>query len=174
MRLPIEPYRPRLTRSLGHVRRDGWAIKLIGISATQDLPGEAERAAALCQAAASLPLPRDGRVAFVVVHHGEDALWVIVAWWNVEILHTRTFRADLGTTDLRPMPSSTTACVWELLAIDHERRAWVEHVLARPGDPDFAGYLADSLDVPAPQLRSNRTGKPSFGEGREVVSSGHS
>jgi hypothetical protein len=32
-------------------------------------------------------------------------------------------------------------------AIDHERRAWVAHVLERPADPDLAGYLAATLTV---------------------------
>jgi hypothetical protein len=44
-------------------------------------------------------------------------------------------------------PHGPIACVWELLAIDHERRSWVAHVLQRPSDPDLAGYLASTLTV---------------------------
>lgn len=38
--LPIEPYRPRRIQPLGVVERDGWTIKLIGITAGADLPGD--------------------------------------------------------------------------------------------------------------------------------------
>jgi hypothetical protein len=31
--------------------------------------------------------------------------------------------------------------VWELLAVEHERSAWVKHVLTQPGRPDIDGYL---------------------------------
>ncbi|WUF40610.1 hypothetical protein OHO28_41960 [Streptomyces europaeiscabiei] len=35
-------------------------------------------------------------------------------------------------------------CVWELQPIQHERDAWVRHVLA-PEVPDLDAYVADSL-----------------------------
>ena len=60
----------------------------------------------------------------------------------------RLYRADLGSVQLRAVPpDGPTACVWELLAIDHERRAWVEHVLTDPVHPDPAAYLAAGLVV---------------------------
>ncbi|WP_113700960.1 hypothetical protein [Nonomuraea lactucae] len=135
------PYRPRTTRSLGLTRVRGWNVKVIGITAEGSLPDDFEVEGAL--RAAELELPgRDG-IAFVVVHRGTEALWANICWWQADILYHRLWRADLGTTDLRKVPSDgPTACVWELLAIDHERRAWIRHVLARPHDPDFIGYLA--------------------------------
>jgi hypothetical protein len=38
--LPMAPYRPRLTRSLGVYKLAGWSVKLIGITAFNDLPGD--------------------------------------------------------------------------------------------------------------------------------------
>jgi hypothetical protein len=135
------PYRPRRTRSLGVTRLRGWSVKVIGITAEGDLPDDLEVEAAM--QAAEQELPEAGGIAFVVVHRGTEALWANVCWWRADILYQRLWRADLGTTDLRKVPADgPTACVWELLAIDQERRAWVEHVLARPHDPDFTGYLA--------------------------------
>lgn len=64
-------------------------------------------------------------------------------WWELDILHHRLFRADLGTVGFDPVPpGGPTACVWELLAVDHERQAWVDHVLVKPEAPDIPGYLA--------------------------------
>lgn len=153
--LPTIPYRPRLTRSMGTVQRAGWTVKIIGITAGPELPDDLELAAAIARAEEHLPQPprtdeRPG-IAFLIVHHGDEALWVIVAWWWLDILYQRLFRADPGSVALAPVPpDGPTACVWELLAIDHERQAWVTHVLARPDNPDFAGYLASTLDIAAP------------------------
>jgi hypothetical protein len=149
--LLIEPYLPRRTEPLGVVERAGWTIKLIGITADADLPDDVEVAAAVTLAVQELPRPpRDG-IGFCVVHRGAEALWVLVCWWELELLYERLFRADLGSTELLPVPpEGPTACVWELLAIDHERQAWVDHVLARPSAPDFAGYLASTLTVDGP------------------------
>jgi hypothetical protein len=47
---------------------------------------------------------------------------------------------------MRPHPTPAIACVWELAVLDHERRAWVRHVLARPHGPDAGAYLRDRFD----------------------------
>ncbi|MFC6555886.1 hypothetical protein [Nonomuraea cavernae] len=119
----------------------GWNVKVIGITAGQDLPDDFEVEAAML--AAERELPERAGIAFVVVHRGTEALCVNICWWQADILYHRVWRAGLGTTELVRAPADgPAACVWELLAIDHERRAWVRHVLARPDDPDYLGYLA--------------------------------
>jgi len=149
--VPTEQYRPRRIGPLGVVEHAGWTIKLIGITAGADLPDEAEVAAAVVVAERELPQRTPGGVGFCVVHRGAEALWVLVCWWELDIMYERLWRADLGSTDLRPVPpDGPTACVWELEAINHERQAWVDHVLARPADPDFDGYLASTLTVDGP------------------------
>jgi hypothetical protein len=150
--LPMVPYQPRRTQSLGIVERAGWAVKITGITADGELPDEVEVAAAVGSAQRLLPQPartekRPG-AAFLIVHRGAEALWAIVGWWELDILYQRLFRADPGTVTFRRVPpDGPTACVWELLAIDYERRSWVTHVLERPADPDLAGYLAATLTV---------------------------
>jgi hypothetical protein len=69
------------------------------------LPDDAEIRSATRTAEARLPQParteRRPGVGVVIVHRGAEALWVIVAWWEVDILCHRLFRTDLGTVDLR-------------------------------------------------------------------------
>ncbi|MGP4100866.1 hypothetical protein [Nonomuraea sp. KM90] len=144
--LPGEPYRPRRTEWLGVTEHAGWRLKLIAITAVGALPDDAEIKAALGAAEREVPQParagaRPG-VGFLIVHRGAEALWVLVCWWEGDILYERLWRADPGTTELRPVPpEGPTACVWELQAIDHERRAWIRYVLEHPAAPDLAGYL---------------------------------
>jgi len=148
--LPAVPYQHRRTELLGVAARAGWKVKIIGISASDEPPSGAERTAALAAAEEILPQPpctqaRCG-AGFVIVHRGAEALWVLVCWWELDILYHQVLRAPLGTTDLQAVPSDgPTACVWELLAIDHERRAWVAHMLQHPASPDLDGYLAAAV-----------------------------
>ena len=52
--------------------------------------------------------------------------------------------------DLRPVPpDGPLACVCELLAIEHERGAWVGHVLTHPGHPDIDSYLNAAIVIGA-------------------------
>jgi len=144
--LPIATYEPRLTRGLGARERAGWTIKLTGISAGSELPGEPEIAAGVDAAEKHLPTV-DGLpgAAFLILHAGTEALWGILGWWHLDILYQRTLRAALGTTSFVLVPpDGPTACVWELLVVDHERRSWVEHVLSHPDSPDYPAYIADS------------------------------
>lgn len=140
-------------------------MKLIGITARGDLPGDSVLQAALGATGDQLPQPprtssRCG-VAFVIVHHGTEALWANIGWWELDLLYQRLLNADLGSTDLRPVPpGGPSACVWELLAIEHERSAWVEHVLKQPGRPDLSGYLAASIAIDAePPARKGLLGQ---------------
>jgi hypothetical protein len=117
-------------------------LRLIGISAGADLPGTAEFDAALAAAASHLPPPADPAAGFLIVHRGTQALWAIIGRWQLDILYLATFRAELGTVAFAPVQhGGPPACVWELQAIDAERRFWVRHVLARSETPDIAGYL---------------------------------
>src|SRR6202043_1889769 len=55
--LPMIPYQPRRTQSLGIVERAGWAVKIIGITADGDLPDTTEVEAAAGAAQPLLPQP---------------------------------------------------------------------------------------------------------------------
>jgi hypothetical protein len=71
------------------------------------LPDDAETRSATRTAEARRPQParteRHPGAGFVIVHCGAEALWVIVAWWELDILCHRLFRADIGTVDLRSL-----------------------------------------------------------------------
>ena len=149
--LPVAPYVPRRTEHLGVVSVRRWNVKVVGVSVTDDLPGQDAVDAALVVADACLPEgprePLQAPVGFVLVHRGEEALWVIVGWWGLDIMYHRLFRADLGSTALsRVGPDGPVGCVWELHVVDHERRAWVEHVMRRPVEPDYDAYLDAAPD----------------------------
>lgn len=142
-----QSYRPRTARFLEIWRPDEWLVKLYGLAYEEDFPPTATVEAAKRAAARVLPQPARSEdrygIAFVIVHQGQDANWLLVDWWGSEsVLHHRPLTAPLsGEGPFEPTPPGVTACVWELPLLMFERDAWVKTVLSDRDHPDVAGYL---------------------------------
>jgi hypothetical protein len=140
-------HHPRAITYHGIRRVPGWRIKTYGVSAHTPAPRPAFLAAAARVATTTLASPphpdtRHG-IGFVVAHDAADYCFVLVDWWSGgNEIHQRMFSAPLDHPErLRPHPGHAIGCVWELAVVDFERRAWLRHVLARPGGPDTDAYL---------------------------------
>ncbi len=82
------------------------------------------------------------------IHLGLKGLWVLIDWWAYgDVLMHRHLHAPV--TDPGALQDVSTEgfgpCVWELTVQAHERRASLEHMLARPQGPDLQAYLDDGL-----------------------------
>jgi hypothetical protein len=151
------PHRPRPIRFLGMHETVGWTLKMYGITAQGGRPRSALVEAVKALAPSVLPSPavwsggddpdRYG-IGFVTLHDAGDYCFALYDWWAGENeVHQRLYSAPLDSPEtLRPHPTPAIACVWELTVIDHERRAWLRHVLARPEGPDVAAYLRDRFE----------------------------
>ena len=64
------------------------------------------------------------------------------------MLRTVTYFTDFETPDnyVRLPREGSMACVWELPVINHERAAWVRHILQQATQPDWEAYRQDQLD----------------------------
>ena len=91
---------------------------------------------------------------FVVLHRGGNGAAYLNAYtwvWD-NVLHMRgaaAAQAALGCPDedpthFMPLDRPWIGCVWELPPIQHERDAWVRHMLM-PDVADLAGYLDDTM-----------------------------
>jgi hypothetical protein len=93
-------------------------------------------------------------VTVAVLHRGAAGAYVNAYNWVWDnVLHCRTAASGdqpfLGSTgddltDFTPITKDLIGCVWELPPLEHERSAWVRHVLA-PSVPDVDAYLADTF-----------------------------
>jgi hypothetical protein len=142
-------YAPRMLSALPHERVRSWTVKRYAVSALRPTPPEGVLEMARRAVDRSLPeaYPHELSCGFSVVHEDEDGCYVVVGWWsrNRVILHTRTWLADWeDLTTLTPAPAGATACIWELVAIGHERDAWVRHVVV-PDRPDLDTFLAATV-----------------------------
>ena len=148
-------YELRPIRFLGvSTTPSGWNVKSYAITVA-DLGGTlpdkgVELAWQALIAALSVPSDtKDGHgVAILTMHLGLRGFWVLVDWWaSGDMLMHRHLRAPVDSlSDLRDVSAEAFGpCVWELAVQAHERRAWLEHVLARPQGPDLPAYLRDGL-----------------------------
>ena len=83
---------------------------------------------------------------YAMVHHGEQAIWLLAHWWAYGDIAMRL----LASADSAAAPAFVPreddrfhACVWEHVVINHERNAWVRHVLTPA--PSIDAYLDDGL-----------------------------
>jgi hypothetical protein len=119
-----------------------WPIKLYGI-AVAGQPNERLVEAARAAAAETVPSRTSAlQAGFVIAHQARPACFVLICWWATPVdLRLRYLTAPLGhPAELRPMPTGSIGCVWELALVEYERQSWVRHVLA--GTPDLSSYLA--------------------------------
>ena len=89
-----------------------------------------------------------------MLHRGSDTGAYIVAyswvWDNVVEVHSCAAGQpaldcpDLDPTNFVEVERSWAGCVWELGVLEHERSAWVRHMLS-PDKPDLGGYLYDTV-----------------------------
>jgi hypothetical protein len=95
-----------------------------------------------------VPETKHHGVGFYIVHQGLIGTWLLVDWWVEEILlHHRLFRAGESKPDeFEPVNSSLICCTWEMVAIAHERDAWVRR-LSTGGPNALEMYLNDFANL---------------------------
>jgi len=89
--------------------------------------------------------------AFLIVHEAREGALVLLNWWTGEnMIETKVYFADFDKpSEIKPSvynPKSLI-CIWELEIFAHERKAWINYVLKNANDPDFKGYLNDTLKI---------------------------
>jgi hypothetical protein len=83
---------------------------------------------------------------YVVLHEGEAAHWLLINWWIMggiccSILASSSHERPAAFGRVR---RPYAACVWEAVAVEHERKAWVDLALSGPRSAE--GYLAAELN----------------------------
>jgi hypothetical protein len=126
----------------------GWRIKIYGLAWQRDRPepqlieGGKELAAGLLPAVT----PTDQAVGFMGIHQGRDARLVFLDWWadqNELHHHVWLARGDDESFEYAS-PGGLLGCVWDLVVIGFERKAWIDTMLAAP-IPDVDRYLATTF-----------------------------
>jgi len=152
--MEFTPYRKRTYAFLGVWHEDAWALKVYGINRRAECSGghvvdPAIVAAARAKIRVHLPeVDRDGdhhHTGFAILHQAIGGNWLLLHWWVQEAICCEALweSHDESPTEFDIAPKPLMACVWELVVIDFERRAWVDTVLRHDGNRDL--YLGTRL-----------------------------
>jgi hypothetical protein len=148
------PYAPRLFADLGTWSERHWTFKVYGIH--HDISRDK---AALIDA----PILRSAQmhvrglldevdsvgphhnVGFVILHQGKRANWLLTHWWIHQDIccHLVSSSPVADPVSFARVAGPLMACVWELVVIDFERRAWISAALRTK--PEFHEYLDERL-----------------------------
>ena len=149
----FQPYKPRQISFLENEQCGAWTVKVYTIthlsdfSSTEALKAAYHKLPQWLQEAEVSEWPVYN-MAFLVLHEGRDGVWALLNWWTGgEMLRTLTYYTGLeGTIDFQHAPKvGSMACVWEMQVIQHEREAWMQHVLKQAENPNFKGYITDLI-----------------------------
>ncbi|MFL6144325.1 MAG: hypothetical protein ACJ72N_20985 [Labedaea sp.] len=152
----------RFLRSLPPIALSGRHVKRYHINAADTEIEPAVQHAVQQLLPELLPKP-DGiaTASFTVLHRGRDGAFLNTynwVWDNVLEFRARAAGVpEIGCPDNDPthfvdLGKPWIGCVWELATLEHERSAWIRHML-QPDQPVLPAYLSDIL-------RAGPTGNP--------------
>ena len=85
--------------------------------------------------------------AFLIFHEATEGVFILVNWWvGQNMLNSHVFVVRHGRPGVPEKISGDglVACVWEMEVMNHERMAWLNHMM-KPMMPSFANYLKDTI-----------------------------
>ena len=154
MRKKIEPYKDRSIRFIEYWNIGDWRLKVYGISYKGEYPNQqlidSSRIIAKNRLEESANLTNHYNVGFVGIHEGKTGNFVFIDWWADENeLHHHVYVSSSENSELFEYltPAGLTACVWDLLLINHERNAWVAHILESGSTENIKAYLNTTLNL---------------------------
>lgn len=146
----VTPYVPRASRLVSIHEYGGWRLKVYEICFdSHSIPSD-QVAATLTFAENSVPWPHASNVSnnagFVIIHRGQDAMWLMIHLWQSDILVQFAYQATFSNpVDFIPLRSDgMCGCVWELEIVKHERDAWVRCAMGSD-DRAIETYWNDNL-----------------------------
>ena len=155
MQSEFEPYTDRRIDFLGSQAIGDWKVKVYTITMNEHFQSKDTLNAALRSldsefiAQAKLSELPTHRHAFLITHEAREGVWILFSWWTGgEMVQTMVrFASYENPLGIYPSPhSGSLVCTWELEVYQHERAAWIRHVLKQSKAPDFMGYLNDGLN----------------------------
>ncbi len=151
----IECYQPRKISFERLVEMNGWYIKVYSITYKQHFHSyeTLDTAINLSEewtknaSKSNLPIYNMG---FLILHEAREGCWMLFNWWTGgEMIESNVFFSTYENAGL--INESThpghLVCVWELQIIEHEKNAWIKHILSKSKLPRPDDYLSDTLNL---------------------------
>jgi hypothetical protein len=148
--MKLRKYKKRKIQFYKNLKIDQWQVKVYLISITESF--QSYDMIDLVSAKINFWLTEavdHHKIAFIIIHEATDGIWILVNWWTCgEMLITKTYFVSFKEkTKILQLPrNASMACVWEMIIIQHERNAWVKHILENAEKPNFIDYNHDIIE----------------------------
>lgn len=139
----LSPYAERKFGYLGLWKECGWNLKLYAIhheagQAQEKIvpPTVLEGAKGFIRKCFSVPDTEGNHYhqGFVILHQGVQENWLVWYWWAFDNICSQVLAnsSDKDPETFHAYHGPITACIWEMMIVEFERRAWIENVLSGP------------------------------------------
>lgn len=150
----MEKYTPRKVRYKELVEVGDWKVKIYLVSKTGELNHEIFYKNVLARLQNWFLLENSfnashNHVAFLILHPASEGIFSIINWWVGEnMLNSHVFLTEYDSpTEFKKISGDGLgSCVWEMDVINHERLAWLEHVIKKMPFPKIEEYLKDIIN----------------------------
>ncbi|NNC95404.1 MAG: hypothetical protein HKN92_07565 [Chitinophagales bacterium] len=143
-------YKKRRIKFCETVKIDKWFVKVYTIFQFESFQSPGDYDLAISSLSRWLAMgnsfnSESSNIAFLILHEGKEGIFAIINWWVGEnMLNTHIFFTEYERSDYRIISGDGLApCIWELEVINHERLAWIEHVLKQAEQPDYTSYMKE-------------------------------
>jgi hypothetical protein len=147
-------YKPRTFAFLDLWHHGDWAFKVYGINPQPEhAPGQlinpkmvAAAKKMVTEHAEKLnPRSDHHHTGFVVIHEAFGGNWLLMRWWEQEIISCQILweSSESEPDRFMPPPDHFIACAFEMIVVEFERQAWIDTMLRDNGDRE--AYLATRL-----------------------------
>jgi hypothetical protein len=88
--------------------------------------------------------------AFLILHEASEGVFILInTWVGNNMLQTHIYLSKYDSTNEFEKISGDGlfGCVWELEIINHEKNAWIKHILKNPISPNYKLYQEETLTV---------------------------
>lgn len=148
---PTRPFEPRAIKFKEVLVQADWQMKwYVVLYPENDLNWE-ELENGTHLALNALPIPAStsdrGGLGFIISHQGRSHFSISTCWWDREtdLSFNRITKPLDHSEDWRGMTDGRSLDVWDLEIFWFEREAYVNAILAKAENPDYAGYLEQRL-----------------------------
>lgn len=150
----MEVYRTRKIEFKECIYVHGWKIKVYTIAKMGKFDHPIFYEAAVKELEKWLKLdnsfnPSNDKIGFLILHSGNEGIFSIINWWiDKHMMNSHIFlseRDDL-TAFTKISGDGLAPCIWELEVINHERVAWMKHILKKAPAPNYQDYFDDVIN----------------------------
>ena len=151
--MDMSEYRPRHIEFKEHLKIDDWQIKVYTITKEDKFNNEDFYDNVKHQLHSWLKLKNKfnsdhNHIGFLILHAGTEGIFSLINWWvGDNMLNTHIFKTDYNKLDefVKISGDGLAPCIWEFEIINHERVAWINHVLKKAPQPQFPSYLSTTF-----------------------------